>query len=188
MPQRHRLGSCACGSRRRSALRIALEQRLRAHHHAGNAKAALRGLLLDESALHRAGIARACRALRASSSRRPCKQQAARGRKDRLAVDHHRARAALAQAAAELGAVELQIVAQNVEQRRLRIGVDIVALAIHVRLTMLPLSDSDRPGRPRCRGKDTEGRSRTVTRLADDLADILPGRLVAETAAQVYYQ
>ena len=39
-----------------------------------------------------------------------------------LAVHQHRAGAALRQPAAELGAVEEQIVAQHIEQRRIRLG------------------------------------------------------------------
>ena len=45
---------------------------------------------------------------------------------DRLAVDHHRAGAALAEAAAELGAVQGEFVAQRVEERGVGIGVDLV--------------------------------------------------------------
>src|SRR5436309_5668961 len=41
---------------------------------------------------------------------------------DRLAIDQHRASAALRQAAAEFGAVELEVVAQHVEQRRVRLS------------------------------------------------------------------
>src|SRR5438876_5546747 len=40
------------------------------------------------------------------------------------AVDQHRAGAALRQAAAVFGAIELEIVAQHVEQRRVRLGID----------------------------------------------------------------
>ena len=51
-------GSCACGSRRSSATGLALEQRLRPHDHPGDAVAALRRLLVDEGALHRARASR----------------------------------------------------------------------------------------------------------------------------------
>ena len=52
------------GVRRRCGLFS--QQRLRPHDHAGDAVAALRGLLFDEGALHRAGLVDACRAPRAS--------------------------------------------------------------------------------------------------------------------------
>ena len=48
----------------------------------------------------------------------------------RLAVDQHRAGAALRQPAAELGAVELEIVAQHVEQRRVGLGRNRAAHAV----------------------------------------------------------
>ena len=48
-----------------------------------------------------------------------------RARAHRRAVDQHGARAALAEAAAELGAVQAEVVAQRVEQRHVGIpGVD----------------------------------------------------------------
>ncbi len=48
------------------------------------------------------------------------------------AVHHHRARAALAEAAAELGAVQPELVAQDIQQRRVGIGFDVMRAAIHV--------------------------------------------------------
>src|SRR5262249_59413415 len=42
----------------------------------------------------------------------------------RRAVDQHRAGAALRHGAAVFGAVELEIVAQHVQQRRVRLGID----------------------------------------------------------------
>ena len=47
-----------------------------------------------------------------------------------LAVHHHRARAALTQPAAELGPVEREIVAQDIEQRRVRVDVDFMLAAV----------------------------------------------------------
>ena len=46
------------------------------------------------------------------------------------AVDQHRAGAALREPAAELGAVELEIVAQDIKQRRVRLGVDRAGTAV----------------------------------------------------------
>ena len=51
---------------------------------------------------------------------------------DRLAVEMHRAGAALRQAAAEMRIVEADVVAQRIEQRHVRIGIDGVGLAVHV--------------------------------------------------------
>ena len=48
-------------------------------------------------------------------------------RRHGLAVDEHRARAALRETAAELRGVELQRSAQHVQQRRLRVVIDLRA-------------------------------------------------------------
>src|SRR5207302_10272485 len=48
------------------------------------------------------------------------------------AVDDHRAGAALRDAAAEFGAVELEVVPQHIEQRRLRRRRELVGLAVDV--------------------------------------------------------
>ena len=62
------------------------------------------------------------------------------------AVDQHRAGAALGKAAAELGAVETEIVAQHVEQRRIRLGRRrrIVPLTLRRRTMLLAFSDCGR--------------------------------------------
>ena len=75
----------------------------------------------------------------------PCRQAFERGdlgalhrrhrpdaRPDRLAVDDHRARAALAEPAAEPRTLQAEIVAQDVEQRRRRIDVHRVRRAVHL--------------------------------------------------------
>ena len=52
----------------------------------------------------------------------------------RLPFDDHRAGSALAEAAAELGTVQFQIVAQDVEQRRRRIEVQRMARPLTLRV------------------------------------------------------
>ncbi len=104
--------------------RVVVEQRLRPHHHAGDAVAALRRLLVEKGLLHRARLAAGAEALdrrdRAAVERGDRRQAG----EHRLAVDDDGAGAALAEAAAELGAVQLEIVAQHVEQRRRRIDIE----------------------------------------------------------------
>ena len=171
-------------------LRVALEQRLRAHHHAGDAVAALRRLLLDEGALHRT---RACSIVPRPStvviSRPSSSATGVTHENTALAVDHHRAGAALAEAAAELRAVQLEVVAQHVEQRRLGIGVDLVALAVDVEAYHLRLSELGLAGAVPIAGRRIQGRGGlSATRLTDDLAHVLPRRPVAEAAAQIPQQ
>src|SRR5207253_7021412 len=55
-------------------------------------------------------------------------------RKDRLAIDHHYAGAALAKPAAELSAVQAEVVAQHIKERRRGIGVDLLHAAVDVEL------------------------------------------------------
>ena len=92
------------------------EQCLRAHHHAGDAIAALRRLLLDECPLHGAGILDRAEPLDGSDL-------AALEEKDRrhtgeggLAVDEHGAGAAVARIAADLSTFKPQILAQHLAE------------------------------------------------------------------------
>src|SRR5438876_7985472 len=105
-------------------LRVLLEVSRGGHHPAVDAVAALRHLLLDIRRLQRVRLVRRAEALEGGD--RP----AARGgdrqhaRAHRLAVQVHGASSALREAAAEVGVVETEIVAQGVQQRHLRLGVD----------------------------------------------------------------
>src|SRR2546430_605818 len=51
---------------------------------------------------------------------------------DRLAVEMHRAGAALREAAAEMGVVKADVVTQRVKQRHVRIGIDRMVFAVDV--------------------------------------------------------
>src|SRR4051795_10692268 len=114
---------------------FALEQRLGAHHHAGDAVAALRGLRLDEGLLHRSRFFRRAEAFdRADLASLEDRDRRDAG-EDRLAVGEHRAGAALAEAAAELGAVQAQILAQHVEERRRAVGLHLVHAAVYIELS-----------------------------------------------------
>ncbi len=95
---------------------VVFQERLGAHHHPGDAVAALRGLLLFEGRLDRAG---ALPRPQAFDRPDPAAGQGAERRQageGGLVVDQDRAGAALAEAAAELGRIEPEIVAQDVEQ------------------------------------------------------------------------
>jgi hypothetical protein len=110
--------------------RIALEQRLRAHDHAGDAVAALRGLVLDERALQRPGMLGGAEAFDRAHVARTDRGDRHQAREGRLAVDDDGAGAALAEPAAELRAVQVQVVAQRVQQRRGWIDVERVPHAV----------------------------------------------------------
>src|SRR6266478_10071688 len=109
---------------------IVLEQSLRPHHHAGNAVAALRGLLGDEGALHWAGIIGAAQSLHRSDLSAFQQQDRRNAGKDGLAVYHDGACAALTEAASELGSVEREVVTQHIKERRIGIGRDIGLTAV----------------------------------------------------------
>ena len=114
--------------------RIRFEQSLRAHDHARDAITALRGLLIDERLLQRTRIVgRAqsfdCRNL-ASGKRRDRRN----ARERRLAVDHHRASAALAEPATEFGAVHREMIAKHIEEGRRGIGIHRLGPAVDVEL------------------------------------------------------
>src|SRR5438552_9189775 len=112
-------------------LRVLLEVSRGGHHPAVDAVAALRHLLLDIRRLPRVRLVRRAEALEGGD--RP----AARGghrqhaRAHRLAVQVHRASAALRAAAAEVGIIETEIVAQGIQQGHLGLGVHSNALAVN---------------------------------------------------------
>ena len=72
VPQRQRLGAMCARSSASVGRWLALEQRLRPHDHAGDAVAALGGLLGLESLAERAGLAVLAQALERASPLRPC--------------------------------------------------------------------------------------------------------------------
>src|ERR1700681_2801638 len=99
--------------------RVAHEQRLRGHDHPAAAIAALTGLFADERTLQHTWLLRSAQPL---DRRDPALAGGADGIHARALfnpVDEHTARAALRLAAAEFSAVQLEVVAQNVEQRRI---------------------------------------------------------------------
>lgn len=110
--------------------RHAFQQRVRTHYHAGDAIAALCSLLIDECLLQRTrprgGAEPLYRLHRPLADCRDRRQT----REHRFPADDHRARTALTQPAAKLGAVQLQRVAQCVKQRRRGIDVERVAHAV----------------------------------------------------------
>src|SRR5277367_2642986 len=61
-------------------------------------------------------------------------------RPHRAPIDDHRARAALGKTAAKPGAVEFQVVAQNIEEGRGGIRLDAPRLAIHLQRDLLHAS------------------------------------------------
>jgi len=111
---------------------IAIEQRLRPHDHAGDAKAALRRLLIDERALEGGWIVECAEALQRRDASPFGYLHGGDARKDRPVVQQDRAGTALAQPASKLGSVEAEIIAQDIEQRRRRIDVDPMLATIDV--------------------------------------------------------
>src|SRR5262245_18965463 len=109
---------------------IAIEQRLDRHDHAVAAEAALTRLILDEGALERMRSVHGAQALDGQDAA-PRGQHWRDARTDRLAVHQHGAGAALGETAAELRAVELQVVSEYVEERRVRLDRDRPGLAVH---------------------------------------------------------
>src|ERR1700686_2415374 len=96
----------------------AVEQRFGQHDDAGDAVAALRRLLRHESGLQRVRPLDGTEAFERGDIRLPEYADRRDTGVQRGAVDEHRAGAALAKAAAELGGIEAKIIAQHVEQRR----------------------------------------------------------------------
>ena len=115
-------------------------------------------------------------------------QQRRHAGQHRLAVDDHRAGAALAEPAAEFGGVELEIVAQHIEQRRIRIRIDLVIATIdlqchHGLSRCVAIGGS--VARPR---RCLEKHGLRAPRVLDGLFNAGPCRLVAEARAQIIQQ
>ena len=110
-----------------AGVRIRFEQGLRTHDHAGDAIAALRGLVIDECLLKCPGFF--WRAKTFEGAHRAladgCNGQDARERW--FSVDQHGAGTTLAKPAAELRTVQGEVIAQRIEQGRC--GIDIQRVA-----------------------------------------------------------
>src|ERR1700730_19384 len=109
--------------------RVGREQRRRGHDEAGLAVTALGHLLLDPRLLHRVQPALpqpfdGHHVLAGDVARRH------RARAHRHAVDMHRAGAALRHAAAEFRSDDVEVLAQDPEQRLLRLDIDLASLAV----------------------------------------------------------
>jgi hypothetical protein len=108
---------------------VLLQQVHRGHHHARGAVAALSGLLVEEGLLDR---------MQAAAGRQPLdgRDRAVRARDRQVAggpgapVDQHEARPAQAQPATEARPGEAQVMAENIEQRRVGLAADGVLNAI----------------------------------------------------------
>src|SRR6266496_2785426 len=111
---------------------IRIEQRLRGDQHSRSAVAALQAVRLAEAVLqhaHRAvGPRQAFDGGHAVPVRLHCIHKAG---PDRLAVEHHRARAADAVLAADVSAGKAQLLPQPVDEREARRDTRLAALAVH---------------------------------------------------------
>src|SRR5579885_305249 len=133
------------GCRRARRLR---QQRLRGHHHAVGAVAALGRLLGDESSLQTIGLIGTAEAFEGGDGlalRGACRQQAGA---HRFAVHQHRAGAAMAEAAAELRAMQPERVPQQIEHGLIGVpALDVPRLAIDPKRVgrHRPLPENARP-------------------------------------------
>ena len=116
---------------------VVIEQRLRRDQDAGQTIAALARLLVEKGLLQ---------GMRAVGRTQPFDRQdvpAGNRRQclaagfDRLAVDQHHAAAALFEAAAEFRAEEAEMIAQNIEERRVGVGSDADLASIHIQTDCL---------------------------------------------------
>src|SRR5260370_14986997 len=99
------------------------------HHHAVDAVAALSRLLLDEGLLDGMGLLRGPQAFEGHHLALDLRDGRHTG-SERLAVDQDRAGSALREPAAELGTVQAEVVAQDVEQRGVGLDIELVGLAV----------------------------------------------------------
>src|SRR5262245_40810097 len=115
-------------------LRLFLQQSMRAHHHARDAIAALRGLDFDEGTLDWSRLGRRAEPFQRRDLYLGEERNWRHTGEDRFVIDQDRAGAALAEPAAELRGVEFQLVTQHVKERRARIDVEVVLPVVNVEL------------------------------------------------------
>jgi len=115
-----------------AGLGIFIEQRFGSHNHAVDAVAALHRLLVDEGLLDFVHLLSRAQAFEGSDRAILGGAHLGHAGTDGVTVHDDGASAALRHTAAVFGSVELEIVAQDVEQRRFRIYVDNATLAIHL--------------------------------------------------------
>jgi hypothetical protein len=107
-----------------------VEQRLGRDQDAGEAIAALAGLLVEKGPLQRVRLLRRPQPLDGEDRlARHCRQRLAAGFFG-VAVDQHHTAAALFLAAAEFRSHQAEVIAQNIEQRRVRVGRDAYGAAV----------------------------------------------------------
>src|SRR5262249_22090808 len=102
------------------------------HDPAVDAVAALRHLFLDIGLLNRMRLLGRAKAGKRHDLAVADGGDRRHARADRLAIEMHRAGAALRKPAAEMWIVEPDVVAQRIEQRHVGIGIDRMDLAVHV--------------------------------------------------------
>src|SRR5882757_6948696 len=115
-----------------AGMRLGVENRLGGRDHAVDAVAALGRLLGDEGLLQRMRLFHAAQAFDGDDLGLADLRQRYHAGARRLSIDQDRAGPALPQAAAEFGAIEAEIVAQDVEQRRVRLGRNAAHRAVHL--------------------------------------------------------
>ena len=128
--QRHRLPDSASQIRSREGFGSAIEQRLGGDQDAGRAVAALRAAEVGKAVLQRVQTAVAGQPFNGRDLAPLALGRQQQAREHRLAIDQHGACAALAQLAAVLGAGELQIFSQHLEQRLVAVGQHIGGFAV----------------------------------------------------------
>ena len=112
-------------------VRVLVEQHLCGHEDAVHAVAALRGLLLDERRLQRMWSVDRAEAVERQHVLVPDGRDRHRAGPHGVAVDNHGTGTALGEAATEARAVLVQVVAEDVEQRRGGVGIHDARHSVH---------------------------------------------------------
>ena len=142
------------------------QQCLRAHHHAGNAVAALRRLFIDEGLLELVWLAVFYQALERRDLALAHGGDWQNAGKRRTPVEVNQTRATLPQTASKLGAVQRQFVPEDIEKRGRRVRVNLMGIAVDVQ-------------------SDRHASAPSLSCFRDLLPDIGPLRLVSVARADI---
>ena len=112
-------------------MRVPLQERGRGHDHPVGAVAALRRLVVDERLLDGVRLLDGAEALERGDRLVRRGERRCDAGPDRLVAEVDRARSTLGEPAAEARPVQVELVPQDVEERRVRRRLHQVALAVH---------------------------------------------------------
>src|SRR5712671_1013154 len=148
-----------------AGLLVPRQQRAPGHHHPRRAVAALQAVLLPERFLDGVELAVLLQALHGADVRAVGLYRQHRARLHRLAVQEHRAGAAVGGVAADVRPGQPQILAEQMDQEQPRLDVDSMTRAVHPQFDVMPGHGHRPPARSTAFFSARPASTRAISRL-----------------------